>query len=92
MKFLVKTRVLQVDPERYRHYKGRDIPYAEVVFESDDSYFAASVLGAERLQRCKEAQISGKEIYCVFSVAGTQYEKDDGRTGYFNYINLKQIL
>ena len=92
MKILVKTKVLFVEPEQWADYKKKQVPHTQAIFESDDSFFAASVWGEEKVQLCKEAQMAGKEIYCVFTIAGKQYEKDDGRTGYINYINLKTIL
>ena len=92
MKFLAKVKVLHLEPDRYAEYKGKQVVHTDVVFECDDTFFAASIWGEERVQVCKEAQISGKELYCVYSISGKQFEKRDGSTGYINYVNLKSIL
>lgn len=60
--------------------------------EVGDSFLAIDVFGKEKIQRLMEAQVSGVPQDMVVTIASRKWEKDDGRSGYSTYLNLKYLL
>ena len=60
--------------------------------EVGDNFLAIDVFGQEKIQRLVEAQVSGVPQEMLITISSRKWEKDDGKTVYSTYLNLKFLL
>lgn len=94
--YVVGTVMSVTEPITLKMERGAEYLKATAIVktkdEVGDSFLAIDVFGKEKIQRLMEAQVSGVPQDMVVTIASRKWEKDDGRSGYSTYLNLKYLL
>ena len=94
--YVIGTVMSVTEPITLKMARGPEYQKATAIVktrdEVGDNFLAIDVFGQEKIQRLTEAQVSGVPQEMVVTIASRKWEKDDGRSGYFTYLNLKFIL
>lgn len=94
--YVIGTVMNVTEPITVKMPRGPEIPKATAIVrtrdEVGDNFLAIDVFGQEKIQRLTEAQVSGVPQEMVVTISSRQWTKDDGKTGYSTYLNLKFLL
>lgn len=93
---VVGTVMSVTEPITLKMERGAEFLKATAIVKTrddvGDSFLAIDAFGQEKIQRLTEAQISGVPQEMLVTIASRKWEKDDGRSGYSTYLNLKFLL
>ena len=94
--YVVGTDMSVSEPITLKMQRGPEYLKATAIVktrdEVGDNFLAIDVFGQEKIQRLVEAQVSGVPQDMIVTIASRKWEKDDGKTGYSTYLNLKFLL
>ena len=97
MRIYIVATVLSVsDTETVQMKNGNSFPKATAIVrtrdESDESFLAVEVCGTEKMQRLREAQVSGAPQEMLVTLSCRQWTKNDGSKAYNTSLHLKHLL
>ena len=94
--YVVGTVMSVTEPITMKMQRGAEYLKATAIVktrdEVGDNFLAIDVFGQEKIQRLIEAQTSGVPQEMIVTISSRKWEKDDGKTGYSTYLNLKFLL
>lgn len=87
---------MSVEKEETCQFRGKPIDKMTAIVkttdESKEDFLAVNIWGSEKIQRIKEAQVSGVPQEMVVTVSSRKWESNNGKEYYSTDLNLKYLL